>query len=285
MILVALLALAAFSAPTPPEARAAGPSGDMDGLTLEDRSTVNNSPKIEKKSGEARTKGYELTADEKRYAAEVKRYRILNKQYQQDLQGRAGCLEFFRTPERCSLPSAPRPPGALPRPQVGIRPVGLGLSGEAAAYVAFARLRLAPPKPVITPSPEANRWKMAAVGYPLWLSVGGDLHPPAVSDSVADVHVSLKADVDHVVFNMGDRHKVTCTGLTTRWNRSIPAGQKSPACGYSYQRPSLPRGMYTVTATTYWSVAWSTSVDRGVINIVQSASTQLPVGELQVLVR
>ena len=163
--------------------------------------------------------------------------------------------------------------------------VDLGLSGEDAAYIAFARLRLSPPKPMITPSPEVNRWKMAAVGYPLWLSVGGDIHPPAVSDSVADVHVSLKADVDHVVFSMGDRHSVTCTSLTTRWNRSIPAGQKSPACGYTYQRPSLPKGKYTVTATTYWSVSWSTSDDSGVIDFVQSASTQLPVGELQVLVR
>ena len=138
---------------------------------------------------------------------------------------------------------------------------------------------------MITPSPEINRWKMAAVGYPLWLSVGGDTHPPAVRDSVADVHVSLKADVERVVFSMGDRHSVTCTSVTTRWNRSIPAGQKSPACGYTYQRPSLPKGNYTVTATTYWSVSWSTSADSGVIDFVQSASTQLPVGELQVLVR
>ena len=183
------------------------------------------------------------------------------------------------------MPNPPVGPGAAPLRQVSGRLADLGLSGEDAAYIAFARLRLTAPKPMITPSPEVNRWKMAAVGYPLWLSVGGDIHPPAVSDSVADVHVSLKADVDHVVFSMGDRHSVTCTSLTTRWNRSIPAGQKSPACGYTYQRPSLPKGKYTVTATTYWSVAWSTSDDSGVIDFVQSASTQLPVGELQVLVR
>ena len=166
-----------------------------------------------------------------------------------------------------------------------MRLTDLGLSDEDAAYIAFARLHLAPPKPMITPSPEVNRWKMAAVGYPLWLSVVGDIHPPAVRDSVADVHVSLKADVDRVVFSMGDGHSVTCTSLTTRWNRSLPAGQKSPACGYTYQRPSLPKGKYTITATTYWSVSWSTSVDSGVIDFVQSASIELPVGELQVLVR
>ena len=195
------------------------------------------------------------------------------------------CLEQSAVPERCSVPNAPPGPGDAPLRTVNGRLVDLGLSGEDAAYIAFARLRLVPPTPMISPSPEVNRWKMAAVGYPLWLSVGGNIHPPAVSDSVADVHVSLKADVDHVVFSMGDRHSVTCTNLTTRWNRSIPAGQKSPACGYTYQRPSLPKGKYTVTATTYWSVAWSTSDDSGVIDFVQSASTQLPVGELQVLVR
>lgn len=285
IVLVALLTLAAVFASAPPEARAGGPKGDLDGLALEDRSAVNGNSKSNTTGGKSRSDRYELTAEEKRYAADVKRYRALNEQYQQDLRTRSVCLEQSAKPERCSVPNPPLGPGDAPLRRANIRFLDLGLSDEDAAHIAFARLRLSPPKPMITPSPEVNRWKMAAVGYPLWLSVGGDTHPPAVSDAVADVHVSLKADVDRVVFTMGDRHSVTCTRVTTRWNRSIPAGQESPACGYTYQQPSLPKGKYTVTATTHWSVSWSTSADSGVIDFVQSSSTQLPVGELQVLVR
>jgi hypothetical protein len=40
-----------------------------------------------------------------------------------------------------------------------------------------------------------------------------------------------------------------------------------------------------VTATTTWSVAWNVTGQTGVIPFVQSASTALPVGELQVLMR
>ncbi len=226
-----------------------------------------------------------FAAEEKRYAAEVKRYRPLLDKYRADLQRRDMCLAASANPERCSIPIRPTGPGGPPLRTANGRLIDLGLSSEDAAYIAFARLRLTPPKPAITPSPNANRWKMAAVGYPLWLSVDGDTHPPAVRDAVADVSVSLEATVDHVVFSMGDRHSVTCGNVTTSWNTSIPAGKKSPTCGYRYERPSLPKGSYTVTATTYWSIAWSTSVDRGVIDFVQSDSVQLPVGELQVLVR
>ncbi len=159
------------------------------------------------------------------------------------------------------------------------------ISDETAAYLAFARLRLNPPKPVITPEPDRNRWKMAAVGFPLWLSVEGDTSPPAVSDSVASVSVSLKASVDRVTFAMGDGHSKTCRQFTTRWSSRNEPGKSSPVCGYTYTKPSLPDGSYTVTAITHWSVAWSTSRESGVIDFVQTDSVQLPVGELQVLVR
>lgn len=62
-------------------------------------------------------------------------------------------------------------------------------------------------------------------------------------------------------------------------------GQASPVCGYTYQKPSLPKGSYTVTATTHWSVAWNANGQTGLIPFVQSTSTTLPVGELQTLVR
>ncbi len=151
--------------------------------------------------------------------------------------------------------------------------------------MAFARLRLVAPKPSIGPAPSSNKWDMAAVGYPLWLWGEGNSHPAPVSDSIGGLFVSLDAHVSKIVFNMGDGTRVTCQGVGRKWTRSVPAGQKSPSCGHTYSKPSLPKGSYTVTATTYWSVDWNVTGVRGVIPFVQSAITTVPVGELQVLVR
>jgi len=97
--------------------------------------------------------------------------------------------------------------------------------------------------------------------------------------------VSLDARVSKIVFDMGDGTTVTCPGTGQKWHRRVPAAQKSPVCGHVYQKPSLPQGKYTVTATTHWSVAWTVTGTSGVIPFVQSSTVTLPVGELQVLVR
>jgi len=159
------------------------------------------------------------------------------------------------------------------------------LTPEQIAYIAFARLHLEPLKPVIGPPPELNRWKMAAVGYPLWLSGGGDPHPPAVWDQVFNLRVRLEARVKSVDFLMGDGNVVTCDGPGLRWTPAVEPGEKSPACGHQYAKPSLPDGNYTVTARTHWNVNWTINSQTGVIPMVQASSVELPVGELQVLVR
>jgi len=159
------------------------------------------------------------------------------------------------------------------------------LTPEQIAYIAFARLHLEPLKPVIGPPPELNRWKMAAVGYPLWLSGGGDPHPPAVWDQVFNLRVRLEARVKSVDFLMGDGNVVTCDGHGLQWTPAVEPGEKSPVCGYQYAKPSLPDGNYTVTARTHWNVNWTINGQTGVIPMFQASSVQLPVGELQVLVR
>ena len=156
---------------------------------------------------------------------------------------------------------------------------------EQAAYIATARLRLSAPKPMVGPPPEINEWGMAAVGYPLWLWAEGNLDPAPVSDSVLDLSVALDARLVEVVFDMGDGHRVRCTDLGTRWTRAVEPGADSPSCGYAYQEPSLPEGSYTITANTVWAVDWTINGTTGTIPFYQDASTQLPVGELQVLVR
>lgn len=153
------------------------------------------------------------------------------------------------------------------------------------AYMAVADLRLTAPTPTIGPSPDRNRWRMAAVGYPLWLAAHGDLDPPTVSDSVLDVSVSLNPRLAKVVFDMGDGERVTCTDLSRRWTPAVEPGAKSPTCGHIYTRPSLPKGDYTVTATSVWAIDWAVNGATGTLPFSNSATTQLPVGELQVLVR
>jgi hypothetical protein len=164
-------------------------------------------------------------------------------------------------------------------------PLAVPVSPQRAAYIAFARLKLTAPRPQIGPAPSLNRWKMAAVGYPLWLWAEGNTNPAPVSDSAGGLFVSLDANVSKIVYDMGDGTKVTCAGVGTRWGPWVTAGQASPDCGHVYKKPSLPKGSYTVTATTYWSVEWTVTGQTGVIPFVQSAQTTIPVGELQVLVR
>lgn len=151
--------------------------------------------------------------------------------------------------------------------------------------MAIATLKFPHTPPRIGPSPKINRWKMAAVGYPLWLWADGPTHVGPVSETVADLSVSLDATVSRTTFRMGDGHTVTCAGAGTKWTGAVQPGEKSPSCGHTYTEPSLPKGDYTVTATTHWQVAWTINDTSGVIPVSRSSSTQLPVGELQVLTR
>ena len=125
---------------------------------------------------------------------------------------------------------------------------------------------------------------MAAVGYPMWLWAEGNLNSAPVSDTVYDLTVSLDAHLVKVTFDLGDGHRQTCSDVTHRWVRGTTPGAPSPACGYTYTKPSLPQGKYTITAYSEWAVDWSVNGVGGSIPMYQQASTSLPVGELQVLV-
>jgi len=157
-------------------------------------------------------------------------------------------------------------------------------AGQAAA-IAVARLQLPTIAPGIGPSPDLNPWNMAAVGYPLWLWADGPTHVGPISDSVAGLSVSLDAEVSSLTFRMGDGHSVTCAGAGQPWTKSVQPGAKSPTCGYAYARPSLPDDKYTVAAIANWAVTWTSNGQSGVINVPAVDTTDLPVGELQVLVR
>lgn len=216
--------------------------------------------------------------------------------YTARLNSANACLQAGSGAGRCRLPAAPELgvqvatatllPGQTQDTAADPNtPPPVVLTPQQVAYIAFARLKLTAPTPGVGPPPSINEWKMAAVGYPLWLWGEGDIDPAPVSDSVGGLSVSLEAHVSKIVFDMGDGSKVTCRGAGQKWTRSVLPGQKSPVCGHVYAKPSLPRGPYKITATTHWAVAWTVTGQRGVIPFVQVASNALPVGELQVLVR
>ncbi len=126
---------------------------------------------------------------------------------------------------------------------------------------------------------------MAAVGYPLWIWAEGDLDPAPVSQSVAGLSVSLNASLAKIVYDLGDGTTISC-GPGTPWRKGrVPPGTSSPDCGHTYLKPSLPKGRYTITATTHWSVAWTAGGQSGTIPFTQTSTTNLPVGEVQTLVR
>jgi hypothetical protein len=154
-----------------------------------------------------------------------------------------------------------------------------------AALMASAYLPLKPGKPTVGPPPDLNKWKMAAVGYPLWIWAEGDLDPAPVSQSVAGLSVSLNASLAKIVYDLGDGTTISC-GPGTPWRKGrVPPGTSSPDCGHTYLKPSLPKGRYTITATTHWSVAWTAGGQSGTIPFTQTSTTTLPVGEVQTLVR
>lgn len=150
--------------------------------------------------------------------------------------------------------------------------------------MAVAQLQLPTAPPGFGPDPKLNEWDMAVVGYPLWLWADGPTHVGPVSQAVANLSVSLDATVARTVFRMGDGTTMTCTGAGTKWSKAVRSGAKSPSCGHVYERPSLPKGKYTVTATSYWDVTWTVNGTTGVIIVPMTSSVEMAVGELQVLV-
>ncbi|MCL2090603.1 MAG: hypothetical protein FWH11_05180 [Micrococcales bacterium] len=86
---------------------------------------------------------------------------------------------------------------------------------------------------------------------------------------------------------MGDGSTVTCAGSDaagTPYDASY-GGAPSPTCGYRYGWTSArePGGAFTVTVTANWAVDWSGGGRSGVIYRSVVRSTQLRVGEVQVI--
>ena len=190
------------------------------------------------------------------------------------------CVQASPNGAGCTIPKSP-----WLRNETFSGPGNPPITAGQAAAVAVARLQLPTIAPGIGPSPDLNPWNMAAVGYPLWLWADGPTRVGPISDSVSGLSVSLDAEVTGLTFRMGDGHSINCAGSGRQWTTAVKPGAKSPSCGYSYTKPSLPDRTYTVAAIANWAVTWTSNGQSGVINVPAVDTIELPVGELQVLVR
>lgn len=177
---------------------------------------------------------------------------------------------------------AGRPCATNPDPERRPTAAEAVLDLDALARTLITRIQLPSPTPQIGPDPAANEWRMAAVGYPLWLWTSG---PATVVDRVRayGVTFTLRARWASTTFDMGDGHRVTCTRIQP-YRTGVQPGSRSPHCGYTYPKASLPEREYTVTATTNWTITWHALGLSGSMPASFAGSRQLPVGELNALV-
>jgi hypothetical protein len=163
-------------------------------------------------------------------------------------------------------------------PQSGPTPAEL-------AQQALAKIHLLGAQIGIAPRPDGS----GAVGLPVWLWTAvtpGTWGPLSASETGGGITVTIEAHASRIVWDMGDGHQVTCGNPGTPYEAKYGFAA-STTCGYTYTRPSStadhPHGRYTVTATTYWTVAWSGGGQSGVLTPTSQSQTSVEIGEIQVV--
>ena len=126
------------------------------------------------------------------------------------------------------------------------------------------------------------------VGVPVWLWAKNagpiTVGPQHKSQTYQGLDVTIDATMTKVVWDLGDGKTVAC-GAGTAYSTSYGVSE-SPTCGHNYQHisRSQPGGQYTISATSYWSLAWTAGGQSGTIPLDFTRSTTLQVGEIQVVV-
>lgn len=132
--------------------------------------------------------------------------------------------------------------------------------------------------------PEPRPGSIGIIGLPTWMWVDGPAEntwgPITRTASAGGFTVRATAKVKKVVWDMGDGTQVVCLTKGTPYADSY-GRQSSPDCGHTYTR----QGSYVVTATSYWSVTWTGVGESGVIPLDLSRTTNITMGESQVINR
>ena len=145
------------------------------------------------------------------------------------------------------------------------------------------------PLPRVSLSPDADATQY--VGLPLWAWTPASAWvPKSVTVSAAGVSLTMTATPSFSVWSMGDGGSVTCSGPGTPYPpmSSEKPPRRSPDCGYTYARPSIsePGGLFSVSVTTHWKVAWSTTtgLSGSEPDLTATSALGLRVSEIQALV-
>lgn len=140
----------------------------------------------------------------------------------------------------------------------------------------------------ISTNPSADAGSMTYVGLDTWLWIAdpgeSTTGPITRSATAGGTTVTATATLDRVEWGTGDGTTVTCDGPGTPYDAGRPGG--STDCSHVYGRSSAgqPGLRYTVTATSYWTVAWTGAGTGGTLDLDFSSSADLAVGEIQVVV-
>lgn len=130
--------------------------------------------------------------------------------------------------------------------------------------------------------PEDIPGSIGIIGLPTWMWVAdpGEATTGPITRTAAleGYSVSATATMTQVVWTMGDGSSVTCAGPGTPY-ADVYDTQSSPTCGHTYTQ----MGRYPVTATSYWAVNWEGIGQTGVIPLTFAQTTQIAMGEAQVL--
>lgn len=130
--------------------------------------------------------------------------------------------------------------------------------------------------------PENIPGSIGIIGLPTWMWVAdpGEATTGPITRTAAleGYSVTATATMTQVVWSMGDGSSVTCAGPGTPYADRYDT-QSSPTCGHTYTR----MGRYPVTATSYWAVNWEGIGQTGVIPLTFAQTTQIAMGEAQVL--
>lgn len=162
---------------------------------------------------------------------------------------------------------------------------------EALARAILDRMEFEPVEIGLAPKPlEQNPDSIGVVGAPVWMWVTNagptTWGPLEESTTVGGIAVTVTAEVQDVVWDMGDGSTKTCT-TTGKEYREAYGVRNSPSCGYQYERTSRnqPDTAYSVSATTTWTAEWTASTDAsGSLEVEPLTSTvHARIGERQVI--
>jgi hypothetical protein len=166
------------------------------------------------------------------------------------------------------------PAGALPPPDP-----------ETLARTALAAITLRAPDLQIKPDPNGA----GLVGLPVWLWVGRgqETWGPIFNDAEErGLRVDITASVTNLTFDLGDGSPpINCPSGGTPYPKG--ATGPSPDCGHVFTKSSRqqPGQKFTITATTTWTVSWtSSSGDSGTLEPqAREATVGVRINELQVV--